>query len=102
MCLLGLVLKGMREGAIKAKLMIACNHNLVLMRQCTNPIVELNHLLQLAAFGKVAGMYENIAIGYIELDIGCQRMSVRHADNTRLIGSHCCCRWLHHNFDDTL
>lgn len=64
-----LILQWMREGAIEAELMIACNHDLMLVRQCTNPIVELHHLLQLTALGKVAGMNEYIAIGYIELDV---------------------------------
>lgn len=97
-----LILQWMGEGAIEAELMIASNHDLMLVRQCTNPIVELHHLLQLTALGKVAGMNENIAIGYIELDVWRQGMRIGHADHTSLIGSHCGRRGLHYHLDDAL
>lgn len=99
---LALILQRMREGAIKAELMIAGNHDLMLVRQCANPIVKFHHLLQLTALGEVAGMYENITIGYIELDVRRQGMRVGHADDTSLIGCHRG-RWrLHYHLDDAL
>jgi len=96
------LLERMGEGSIEAELMIASNHDLVAMGQCSNPGVKLLHLLQLAALGKIAGMYEYIAIWYIELDVGRQGVRVGHANHSCLVGRHRGGRWLHCHLDHAL
>lgn len=65
-------------------------------------MVELDNLFFSAAFGKIAGMNEYIAVGHIEFNVRRQRMSVAHANDPHFVAGNLWIRWLHGYLDDTL
>jgi hypothetical protein len=65
---------------LKAEIVVAANHNLVLVRQGSEPRVERFHILKIAIQSDIAAVNENIPIGHHgEMVAG---MSVRDADDS--------------------
>ena len=69
---------------IEGGFVVACNDDLVLMRQSAQPIVELGHFGDPTKIAEVPGVNENISVGHLEAEARLAAVGVRHADDADL------------------